>query len=227
MIFLVAITMRCSYAALSTTPLESALSASQETDESTEYVYVNGVMLPHEITGSIFNAVNDIAETNLGEDVTVVDQTNDLLGSFIQTQRDDHIIFACDITYYSGNQRGYGNIYMHRLCHMPTDDDPRLIKSSAYSISNGWSPDGTWFVFAGAADGMALCEQRLYAYNILTGGDVSLMPESDPRIFSMRPNLQWEMDNGVTWILFEAWTGGEQSEAASYTPYRIRFLPNQ
>ncbi|GAB4524187.1 MAG: hypothetical protein OHK0046_38760 [Anaerolineae bacterium] len=186
-------------------------------------------MLPREITGEMFNAVGDIAETSLGEDVTVVGRTGDLSESFIQTQRDGHIIFACNITYYSGNQRGYGNTYVQRLCHMPPDNDPRLIKSSVYSISNGWSPDETWFVFVGAADSiaLALCEQRLYAYNIVTGEVVSLMPGSDARICSVRPNLQWEMDDGDTWILFEAWTGGEQSESASYTPYRILFSPNQ
>lgn len=228
-IFLLTAATSCANTSTATAPHHAIVIITPTTPDLEAYRTVSGLFVPDEITDNMLNAQTGIAATVLAEDARVVYTAEDILPSRIQAQQNNHMIFSCNITYYSGNRRGYGNAFLLRLCHMPPDDDPRLVRPFAYSVDNGWSPDGAWFVFVGAEDGMALalCEQRFYTYNVLTGEVVSLMPESDARICSVRQNIQWEVDNGDLWILFEAWTGGEQSDSDSYSPYRILFSPNQ
>lgn len=147
--------------------------------------------------------VSDIESYNLDADSNVIHELDDIPNERIITQQDDDVIFNCDITEYTS----IGSTPTRRLCHMPPNSNPHIIKEDAYVTMPLWSPDGLWFVFAGADNARELiCQQRIYAYNRETHALVTLTEKPENRVCAIN-DLRWIDDGGGLQLQYMVWTG--------------------
>ena len=172
--------------------------------------FYQGILLASETENTIFHA----------SQTTVIYDHDDIPEHLVIAEGEGFTFFNCTLH----RREGQFASQIPRLCSLSTPfGNPIVIAEYALGISDQFSPDGQWFVFAGARSGVGLssCELDIYGYHMLQREIVLLTPTINARLCSIS-NFEWIVDDTATWMAFSSWTGGETNN----TPlphHRIRF----